>query len=82
MKTVFKRMNELDIKATVDRLQRLYDSSTTIEMKQACYHLITLLPVVKMSFKGLLKYINNMPDPVYSSYLLNALELSAVERVK
>lgn len=82
MQPLFTRTSELDIKATTDRLQRLYDTGETIEMKQACYHLITLIPVIKMELKDLLKYIDNMPNKNYSAYLLHALKLSAVERVK
>lgn len=82
MQPLFTRTSELDIKATTDRLQRLYESSTIIEIRQACYHLITLIPVVKMSLKGLLNYISNMPDKTYASYLVHALKLSAVEMVK
>lgn len=82
MQPLFIRTSELNIKATTDRLQRLYDTCETIEMKQACYHLITLIPVIKMELKDLLKYIDNMPNKNYSAYLLHALKLSAVERVK
>ena len=82
MEPLFTRLNELDIKATTDRLQRLYDTCETTEMKQACYHLITLIPVIRMSLRDLLKYIDNMPNKNYSAYLLHAIKLSAVERVK
>lgn len=82
MQPLFTRTRELDIKATADRLQRLYDTCETIEMKQACYHLITLIPVIKMELKDLLKYIDIMPNKNYSAYLLHALKLTAVERVK
>lgn len=82
MEPLFTRSNELDIKATTDRLQRLYDVCETIEMKQACYHLITLIPVIQMSLKDLLKYIDNMPNKNYSACLLHALKLTAVERVR
>ena len=82
MQPLFTRTSELDIKATTDRLQRLYEETYSDEMAQACYHLITLIPVVRMSLKSLLNYIDNMPDKKYSGHLLHVLKLTAVERVK
>lgn len=82
MESIYKRTNELNIKATSDRLQRLYEVTDMPEMRQACYHLITLLPVLKVPVNSLLKYIHNMPDKEYASYLLQALKLTGVEKVK
>ena len=82
MEPIYKRTNELNSKATSDRLQRLCEATDMPEMRQACYHLITLLPIIKVPLTSLLKYIHNMPDKEYASYLLQALRLAGVEKVK